>query len=242
MYPSLETEGRIHALKMALAQIPKDKKIIHHSDRGTQFCSKDYTDIPFNEGHRISMTEENHCYENPVAERINKTLNSNSGYIILLIVLKKLKSPSIKPPAFTTHSGCISISVISLLILFIKLHNFCQLDFRSLQFLRKAVCFFIFISCILNSWCTITPASVLCLERAKRSSSVLSPLNGQALSSFYWFSCLWFMFASNPRFLNPKGRHLSKLNSQEYIIKSEYSLQTETCNPLRRSHVRIHYH
>ncbi|WP_228008714.1 DDE-type integrase/transposase/recombinase [Leptospira borgpetersenii] len=151
LYPSLETEGRIHALKTTLAQIPKDKKIIHHSDRGTQFCSKGYTDILFNEGHRISMTEENHCYENPVAERINKTLNSNSGYIILLIVLKKLKSPSIKPPAFTTHSGCISISVISLLILFIKLHNFCQLDFRSLQFLRKAVCFFIFISCILNS-------------------------------------------------------------------------------------------
>nr|WP_235671062.1 IS3 family transposase [Leptospira interrogans] len=79
LYPSLETEGCIHALKMALAQIPKGKKIIHHSDRGIQFCSKDYTDILLNAGHRISMTEENHCYENPVAERINKTLKFEFG-------------------------------------------------------------------------------------------------------------------------------------------------------------------
>ncbi|MDL5246451.1 hypothetical protein QRD38_11760 [Leptospira weilii] len=65
MYPCFE---------YALAQIPKGEKIIHHSDQGIQFCSKDYTDILINAGHRISMTEENHCYENFVAERINKTL------------------------------------------------------------------------------------------------------------------------------------------------------------------------
>ncbi|WP_244265098.1 IS3 family transposase [Leptospira alexanderi] len=74
LHPSLESEGCIHALKMALDQLPKNKKIIHHSDRGIQFCSKDYTDILLYAGHRISMTEENHCYENAVAERVNKTL------------------------------------------------------------------------------------------------------------------------------------------------------------------------
>lgn len=227
---------------MALAQIPKDKKLSIILIEAFNFVRR-ITQIFFSTKATGSAWPRKIIVMKTLSRKgLIKPLNSNSGYIILLIVLKKLKSPSIKPPAFTTHSGCISISVISLLILFIKLHNFCQLDFRSLQFLRKAVCFSIFVSCILNSWCTITPASVLCLERAKRSSSILSPLNGQALSSFYWFSCLWFMFASNPRFLNPKGRHLSKLNFQEYIIKSEYSLQTETCNPLRRSHVRIHYH
>ncbi len=79
LHHSLETEGCIHALKMALAQIQNDKKIIHHSDRGIQFCSKDYTDILLNSGHRVSMTEENHCYENSVAERINKTLKCEFG-------------------------------------------------------------------------------------------------------------------------------------------------------------------
>ncbi|WP_235596151.1 hypothetical protein [Leptospira weilii] len=51
MRSSLETQGCIHALNMALAQRPRDKKIIHHFDRGIQFCSKDYTDILINAGH-----------------------------------------------------------------------------------------------------------------------------------------------------------------------------------------------
>ncbi|EMM73704.1 integrase core domain-containing protein [Leptospira weilii] len=52
----------------------KYQRAKRYSDRGIQFCSKDYTDILINAGHRISMTEENHCYENSVAERINKTI------------------------------------------------------------------------------------------------------------------------------------------------------------------------
>ncbi|MDI7230615.1 IS3 family transposase [Leptospira santarosai] len=79
LHSSLETEGCIYALRMALAQLPKNKKVIHHSDRGIQFCSKDYTDILINSGHKISMTEVNHCYENAVAERINKTLKFEFG-------------------------------------------------------------------------------------------------------------------------------------------------------------------
>ncbi|MDI7196548.1 integrase core domain-containing protein [Leptospira santarosai] len=79
LHSSLETEGCIHALHMALGQVPKNKKVIHHSDQGIQFCSKDYTDILIHSGHKISMTEANHCYENAVAERINKTLKFEFG-------------------------------------------------------------------------------------------------------------------------------------------------------------------
>ncbi|WP_231293391.1 integrase core domain-containing protein [Leptospira sp. serovar Kenya] len=99
------------------------------------------------------MTEENHCYENPVAERINKTLKFEFGLHNTFNCFKEAQI-ALNQAASLYNSfrlGCISISVISLLILFIKLHNFCQLDFRSLQFLRKAVCFSIFVSCILNS-------------------------------------------------------------------------------------------
>nr|WP_254844205.1 integrase core domain-containing protein [Leptospira santarosai] len=79
LHSSLETEGCIHTLHMALGQVPKNKKVIHHSDQGIQFCSKDYTDILIHSGHKISMTEANHYYENAVAERINKTLKFEFG-------------------------------------------------------------------------------------------------------------------------------------------------------------------
>ncbi|MDR0384820.1 MAG: integrase core domain-containing protein [Prevotellaceae bacterium] len=48
--------------------------VIHYSDRGIQYCSSEYTRILLGNGMRISMTEENHCYENAVAERINGIL------------------------------------------------------------------------------------------------------------------------------------------------------------------------
>lgn len=68
---SLSIEGSILSLKMALNTLKKDTGLIHHSDRGVQYCSYVYTDILKEHGIQISMTEENHCYENAVAERVN---------------------------------------------------------------------------------------------------------------------------------------------------------------------------
>ncbi len=48
--------------------------LIHHSDRGIQYCSNVYTQILKRNNIRISMTEENHCYENAMAERVNGIL------------------------------------------------------------------------------------------------------------------------------------------------------------------------
>lgn len=76
---SLAIPGAVSALKMAIGQCPDTKGVIHHSDRGIQYCSKGYTDLLRNAGIRISMTEENHCYENAVAERVNGILKQEYG-------------------------------------------------------------------------------------------------------------------------------------------------------------------
>jgi putative transposase len=71
---SLAIEGAIKALKMALKQCPDPIGLIHHSDRGIQYCSKDYVKILKKRKALISMTEQNHCYENAMAERVNGIL------------------------------------------------------------------------------------------------------------------------------------------------------------------------
>jgi putative transposase len=50
--------------------------MIHHSDRGYQYCSPRYTKILEQNQIQISMTEENHVYENAVAERVNGILKT----------------------------------------------------------------------------------------------------------------------------------------------------------------------
>ena len=71
---SLEAEGALRALTMAIGQLPKGCSAIHHSDRGSQYCCKAYVGALKSAGLRISMTEENHCYENGQAERLNGIL------------------------------------------------------------------------------------------------------------------------------------------------------------------------
>jgi len=76
---SLEATGAVRALKMAIRQRPKGLDLIHHSDRGTQYCCHRYTDLLKKHGVAISMTEENHCYENALAERLNGILKQEYG-------------------------------------------------------------------------------------------------------------------------------------------------------------------
>jgi putative transposase len=71
---SLELKGCVRALNKALYQTKNIKGLIHHSDRGIQYCSNVYTKILKRNKINISMTEENHCYENALAERVNGIL------------------------------------------------------------------------------------------------------------------------------------------------------------------------
>jgi putative transposase len=62
------------ALLMAVAQLPPGHRPTHHSDRGCQYCSHEYVAELNRHGLEISMTEQNHCYENCHAERVNGIL------------------------------------------------------------------------------------------------------------------------------------------------------------------------
>ena len=61
----------VQALQQALAQLPEQHQLIHHSDRGLQYCSKAYTDILTARGIRISMTQTSDPRDNAIAERVN---------------------------------------------------------------------------------------------------------------------------------------------------------------------------
>ena len=71
---NLEAIGCMRALRMAFKQLPKIHSLIHHSDRGSQYCCYDYINMLRAKKVKISMTEENHCYENSAAERVNGIL------------------------------------------------------------------------------------------------------------------------------------------------------------------------
>ena len=71
---SLESIGCQKALEAALEQLPTGRFPIHHSDRGCQYCCHEYVERLQKRGLSISMTEEAHCYENAVAERVNGIL------------------------------------------------------------------------------------------------------------------------------------------------------------------------
>jgi putative transposase len=71
---SLESFGCVCALEKALSDLPSGKFPIHHSDRGTQYCCHEYVNRLKKRDLTISMTEENHCYENAIAERVNGIL------------------------------------------------------------------------------------------------------------------------------------------------------------------------
>jgi transposase InsO family protein len=76
---SLKTKGPVKALKRALSSLPEDSYPIHHSDRGCQYCSHEYVEQLQKRGMPVSMTEENHCYENASAERLNGILKQEYG-------------------------------------------------------------------------------------------------------------------------------------------------------------------
>jgi transposase InsO family protein len=78
LYETLEAVGCLEALSMAIKQRQKitaaASTLIHHSDRGVQYCCADYIDMLMKESISISMTQNGSPYENALAERINGIL------------------------------------------------------------------------------------------------------------------------------------------------------------------------
>ena len=76
----MEASSTLKALKMAISnrQYPSEP-LIHHSDRGLQYCSKLYVNHLRKNNIQISMTENGDPYENAIAERINGILKDEFG-------------------------------------------------------------------------------------------------------------------------------------------------------------------
>lgn len=79
---NLSADGAIKAFKMAKRGTKLPKGTILHSDHGVQYCSKLYIELLKENKVKISMTGPNHCYDNAVAERVNRTLKHDLGLIM----------------------------------------------------------------------------------------------------------------------------------------------------------------
>jgi transposase InsO family protein len=74
---SLGISGALAAMQMTVKQCLNLEGVIHHSDRGIQYCCKEYVTLLKKHKMIISMTEDNHCYENAIAERVNGILKQD---------------------------------------------------------------------------------------------------------------------------------------------------------------------
>ena len=86
---SLSAVSTIKALEMALGKREYQTPLIHHSDRGLQYCSSGYVKLLKKNKIAISMTQDGNPYDNAVAERINGILKDEFGLDDILPDIKQ---------------------------------------------------------------------------------------------------------------------------------------------------------
>lgn len=74
LHSTLHSQGAVDALIMAATTSKRQESLIHHSDRGVQYCCSDYVKMLEHYDINISMTENGDPYENAIAERVNGIL------------------------------------------------------------------------------------------------------------------------------------------------------------------------
>lgn len=91
---TLETIESLRALRMALSALGAEShtRLIHHSDRGVQYCSGSYVKLLQKHGVQISMTENGDPRENAIAERINGIIKDEYLCAYKVVNLKNAKS------------------------------------------------------------------------------------------------------------------------------------------------------
>lgn len=72
----MKVSSAVVALKKALQQKPPETIVIHHSDRGIQYCSTEYVELLQQHHALISMTQSGDPLENAIAERVNGILKT----------------------------------------------------------------------------------------------------------------------------------------------------------------------
>jgi putative transposase len=77
---TLEAQLAIAALRMAFMARQPARGLVHHSDRGVQYASHDYTDMLKQHGAKISMSRKGNPYDNAACESFMKTLKYEEVY------------------------------------------------------------------------------------------------------------------------------------------------------------------
>lgn len=109
---NMNTQSSLIALENAI-KLRKDKtlSLIHHSDRGVQYCANDYQKLLRKNVIKCSMTQNSDPYENAVAERINGILKqefdidkfNKSLPIMKLLVKNAIEIYNQKRPHYSNH-------------------------------------------------------------------------------------------------------------------------------------------
>lgn len=73
---NMQTQSVKQAFRKALKQRLKSGELVHHSDRGLQYCSNEYQRLHAKYNVRCSMTDGYDCYQNALAERVNGILKN----------------------------------------------------------------------------------------------------------------------------------------------------------------------
>ena len=108
---NLKSESSLIALKMAIKsrQYP-NRTLIHHSDRGFQYCSDEYIKMLTDNNIQPSMTEVYDPYENTIAERVNGILKDEfdigEGFVNLQQASKEIKYAIETYNTFRPHFSC----------------------------------------------------------------------------------------------------------------------------------------
>lgn len=109
---SLQATGPIAALKMALKSFKggTPSGLIHHSDRGVQYCCRDYVSLLEEHKVAISMTQNGDPYENALAERINRTIKEdmleNRGFVDYTRAMEAVSRAITNYNVLRPHGSC----------------------------------------------------------------------------------------------------------------------------------------
>jgi len=118
----MSSENIVKALEMALIKRKTSLPLVHHSDRGLQYCSAIYQSILKKNNIKPSMTDGYDCYQNAMAERINGIIKQeflinkcNTGKELELLIKESIEtynndrphlSLQMKTPNFIHNKTC----------------------------------------------------------------------------------------------------------------------------------------
>jgi transposase InsO family protein len=108
---TLAAAGPLSALSMALETTERNAgPLIHHSDRGVQYCCSEYTGTLQKHGISISMSRKGDPYENSIAERVNGILKTIFGLGVVFSTIAQAQSAvEVAVTTYNTvrpHSSC----------------------------------------------------------------------------------------------------------------------------------------